>query len=131
MVAAAGFLVIASFQVALALGAPFGRAAYGGAHEGQLPTALRISSAVAVGVWVLAALTVLARAGLRVVPLPRPVVRGGLWVFVVLLFVGAAMNFASPSGWERYGWGPLALGLGVICLFVARKTPNPSSTGSG
>jgi hypothetical protein len=59
LAATAGFVVIAIFQIALAAGAPLGRASWGGAHAGQLPTGLRVASAVAVGVWVFAALIVL------------------------------------------------------------------------
>ena len=119
MAAAVGFLVIAAFQVALALGAPLGRAAWGGAYDEQLPMGLRIASGVAVAVWVLAAMVVLGRAGFRVVPLPNSVLRWGTWVLVVLLLVGALMNMASSSGWERFGWGPFSLILGILCLFVA------------
>ena len=122
-VAAGGFLVIAAFQVALVLGAPLGSAAWGGAYDGRLPTGLRIASGVAVVVWLLAALIVLGRVGLRVVPLPTGVLRWGTWVLVGLLFVGALMNMASPSGWERYGWGPVALILGILSLIVARSEP--------
>jgi hypothetical protein len=67
--AAVGFIAIAAFQLALALGAPLGRAAWGGAHL-HLPTSLRIASAFAVGVWVLAALIILGRARYPVSPLP-------------------------------------------------------------
>lgn len=37
VVAATGFAAIAVFQVALAAGAPLGRAAWGGTHPEQLP----------------------------------------------------------------------------------------------
>jgi hypothetical protein len=127
--AAIGFLVIAIFQLALALGAPLGRAAWGGAYEEQLPIGLRIASGVAVGVWVLAALIVLGRAGFRVVPLPYGVLRWGTWVLVGLLFVGALLNIASSSEWERFGWGPLALIEGVLCLFVALRAEPVSGDG--
>jgi hypothetical protein len=123
MAAAVGFLVIAAFQVALALGAPLGRAAMGGFYEQQLPMGLRIASGIQVGVWLLAALIVLGRAGFQGVPLPATVLRWGTWVLVSLLFVGAVMNVASSSGWERFGWGPVSLILGVLCLFVARSEP--------
>ena len=123
MVAAGGFLVIAAFQVALMLGAPLGRAAWGGAYEGQLPIGLRIASGVAVGVWLLAALIVLGRAGYKVVPLSAGVLRWGTWVLVGLLFVGVVMNIASSSEWERFGWAPVTLILGVLCLIVARSEP--------
>jgi hypothetical protein len=127
--AAIGFLVIAAFQVALALGAPLGSAAWGGAYDEQLPMGLRIASGVAVCVWVLAALILLGRAGFRVVPLPYGVLQWGTWVLVVLLFVGALMNFASSSGWERFGWGPFSLILGVLCLFVALRAEPVSGRG--
>ena len=123
MAAAVGFLVIAGFQAALVLGAPLGRAAWGGFYEQQLPMGLRIASGVAVGVWLLAALIVLGRAGFQVIPLPAAILRWGTWVLVGLLFVGAVMNIASSSGWERFGWAPVVLILGVLCLIVARSEP--------
>ncbi len=129
MAAAICFLVIAAFQVALVLGAPLGRAAWGGAYDEQLPMGLRIASGVAAGVWVLAALIVLGRAGFRVVRLPIGVLRWGTWVLVGLLFVGALMNVASSSGWERFGWGPLALILVALCLFVALGAEPVSGSG--
>jgi hypothetical protein len=121
LMAAGGFLALAAFQVALALGAPLGRAAWGGFYEAQLPMRLRIASGVGVVFLLLAALTVLGRAGLRVVSLPYSILRWGTWVLVGLLFVGAVMNFASSSVWERFGWAPVTLILGVLCLIVARS----------
>ena len=123
MAAAVGFLVIAAFEAALVLGAPLGRAAMGGFYEQQLPIGLRIASGVAVGVWLLAALIVLGRAGFKVVPLPAGVLRWGTWGLVGLMFVGLVMNIASSSGWERFGWAPVTLILGVLCLIVARSEP--------
>lgn len=123
--AAIGFFALAAFQVALALGAPFGRAAWGGAHT-QLPTGLRIASGFAVGFWALSALVVLSRSGFEVVPLPSDFVRWGTWVLVGLLPLGALMNFASPSPWERFMWGPAALILAALCFVVARSGGAPS-----
>ena len=68
--AAAGFVGIGLFQVALALGAPLGRAAWGGAHR-VIPKPLRRASAVAAVVWLLAAVVILARAGVLELPLPE------------------------------------------------------------
>jgi hypothetical protein len=118
VLAAAGFLTIAGFQVALALGAPLGHAAWGG-RQRHLSTRLRIGSAVAVVIWILAALIVLGRAGFQVSPLPHAVERWGTWILVALLPVGALMNVASSSRWERYLWGPLALILAALTLVVA------------
>jgi hypothetical protein len=117
--AAIGFVVIAAFQVALALGAPFGRAAWGGGNPGRLPAHLRFASGVAAGIWIIAAVVVLGRGNLVDVPFPRAVVQWGSWVLVALLSVGAVMNFASASQWERFGWGPFAAVLALLCLIVA------------
>jgi hypothetical protein len=116
--AAIGFVGIAAFQLALALGAPLGRAAWGGANR-VLPTRLRRSSAVAVVIWLLAAVLVLARAGLIDVRLPPEVVWVGAWVLVVVSAAGALVNLASSSPWERFGWAPYAATLAVLSLVVA------------
>jgi hypothetical protein len=121
--AAIGFLVIAAFQLALALGAPLGRAAWGGNHV-RLPGRLRFASAIAVVFWVLAAGVVLGRAGYDIVSLPEAVLEWGTWILVGLLVLGALMNFASRSPWERFLWGPFALILAVLTFLVARG-PGP------
>jgi hypothetical protein len=120
VLAAAGFVVIAAFQAALALGAPLGQAAWGG-RQARLQIRLRIASAVAVVFWILAALIVLGRAGFETL-LPDVVERSGTWILVGLLPVGALMNVASSSRWERYLWGPLALILALLTLVVALNT---------
>ena len=109
-------------------GAALGAASWSGAYEGQLPMGLRIASGVAVGVYVLAALIVLGRAGFRGVPLRYGFLRWGTWVLVGLMFVGALENFASSSVWERFGWGPVSLILALLCLFVALRA-GPVSRG--
>jgi hypothetical protein len=116
--AAIGFLVIAVFQAALALGAPLGRAAWGGAVA-TLPSRLRRASAASVVIWLIAAVVILGRVGIEIVPLPDSVTSVGAWVLVVLSALGAIVNFASSSRWERFGWGPLALVLALLSLVVA------------
>jgi hypothetical protein len=57
--------VIGVFQIALALGAPLGSAAWGGRHEGALPMRLRVASGVpAIVVYPFIALYTLASADL-------------------------------------------------------------------
>ena len=92
--AAAGFLLQAAFQGALALGAPLGSASWGGVYEGELPMGLRIASGVAVGVYVLFALIVLGRGGFRGVPLPNGFLRWGTWVLAGLMVLGALANYS-------------------------------------
>jgi hypothetical protein len=118
MLAAIGCVGIAAFQVALAAGAPLGRAAWGGAYE-RLPRNLRVASAVAAGVWLLAALIVLAGAGLEASPIPVSTASWATWVVAGLLLVGAVMNFISRSRLERLIWGPVALVLAGPTVIVA------------
>jgi hypothetical protein len=118
-VAAIGFIAIAGFEVALALGAPLGRAAWGGTHV-HLPTALRIASGFATIIWILAAFVVLGRAGYRLSPVPSRLSRFGTWVLVGLLGLGTLMNVASSSNWERFLQAPIALLLALLCFVVAR-----------
>lgn len=101
---------LCGFQLALALGAPWGRAAYGGQHPGTVPARLRISSAVAVIVWAGVALIVLRRAHLAPwAPLPDAWLPIGLWVVVGLLAVATLLNAITPSRLERAIWLPVAI----------------------
>ncbi len=116
--AAIGFVLVAGFQAALALGAPWGRAAWGGAHE-RLPNALRVASAFAAALWVVVALVVLGRAGFDWSPIPFSVATWGTWVLVGMLLVGTVMNLASRSRLERLIQTPVAAALAILCLVVA------------
>ena len=116
--AVVGLLVIVAFQLALALGAPLGRAAWGGA-QAELSPKLRVASGMAVVIWLFAVVIVLGRVGIQVVPLPEAVLTWGTWILVVILILGAILNFASSSAWERFLWGPLALLIALLALVVA------------
>lgn len=118
---AGGLLIVAAFQTALTFGAPFGAAAQGGTNPGQLTGALRLVSGVGAIVWLCATVIVLARGGWVLVPLRDNATRVATWGLVGLLAVGALMNFASSSPWERFGWGPFTLVLLVLCVVLARS----------
>lgn len=121
VVLAGGLLIVAAFQAALTLGAPLGAAAQGGTNSGQLPDARRLVTGVATLIWLFAVLLVLARGGHALVRLPEAVSRVGTWVLVGLLGLGALMNLASSSSWERLGWGPFTLVLLVLGVVLARS----------
>ncbi len=123
--ASVGFITIAAFQAALAFGAPLGRAAWGGTRP-ELPVGLRIASGAAIVVWLLAAAIVLGRVGIDVIPFPADLLRVGSWVLLVVIAIGAVMNLASQSPWERFLWGPLALVLAVLTWTIARSGVDPS-----
>jgi hypothetical protein len=118
---AVGCLIVAAFQAGLTLGAPFGAAALGGANAGQLPGPLRLVTGFATVVWLLAALLVLTRGGSRHSPVTTAVASVGTWALACLLGVGALMNFASSSPWERFGWGPFTLVMFVLGVVLARS----------
>jgi hypothetical protein len=119
--AATGFAALAVFQLALAAGAPWGHAAWGG-ENANLSAAQRSASAVAAVVYVAAALIVLCRGGV-IWPARRnaAIFRRGTWFLAVAMVVGALPNFASQSRWENFILGPLALVLGTLCVVVARR----------
>lgn len=104
------FALLIVFQLALALGVPWGRAAYGGQHAGALPVQFRIASVVAVVVWTGVALVVARRAGLAVwSPLPVSWLPVVIWIVVGLLAIAVIMNAITPSALERAIWLPFSL----------------------
>ncbi len=127
VLAAIGFLLLAGYQVALALGMHL--AGWGGGPR-TLPTSLRIGSAVSAVVFVVAALVILGRAGLWRASVPSGLFRWGAWVLVVIMSLSALANFASPSNGERFLLGPLAIVLALLCLLVARSPVSAGRRGS-
>ncbi|GAA1564246.1 hypothetical protein GCM10009789_16870 [Kribbella sancticallisti] len=121
MAAAVGLIGVSLFQVAIVLGAPVGRASWGGTHVGQLPAGLRIASAVAVFFWIGAALVVLRRGGWGLLAVPEGLARWGTWALFGLLLLSALLNVASSSAWERFFWAPYVLALAVLCFLTARR----------
>lgn len=91
------------FQVALAVGAPWGAAAWGGANPGVLPVGFRVASGVSAVVW--AGVAAVA-AGRLLGPVGRRRLLLGAAAYSTL---GVAMNAASPSGVERVVWVPATL----------------------
>jgi hypothetical protein len=111
--------VVCVFQIALALGAPWGQAAWGGQHEGVLPPKLRIASGVAgLVVYPLIGGFVLASAGLIEAEWMPGTGKTGMWALTGLFTIGSVANFASRSKPERI-WGPVSLAIAVCCGITA------------
>jgi len=119
IVAVTLLVVLAVFQMALAAGAPWGAAAYGGSRPGVLPKGMRINSLVfGIAIYPICILYVLDAGGVAEsswLPGPRPIV---MWALTVLFAIGTVANFASRSRVERL-WGPVSLLIGVCCAIIA------------
>ena len=109
---------LAVFQLALALGAPYGRFAWGGRYV-VLPAPLRVGSLVTMVVYAWCAVILLDRAGVIDVFGNDQLVGLASWVLVGLFAVGTLMNLASRSPDERRVMTPVALALCLLSLVVA------------
>lgn len=108
----------AAFQVALALGAPWGAYAMGGAVNGPFPPVLRVAALFQAVILIILALIVLTRASVLVVPILRDL-PWTIWVVVVFSGVSLVLNGLSRSAGERRLWTPVALAMVASSLIVA------------
>ncbi|WP_395638081.1 hypothetical protein [Pseudolysinimonas sp.] len=114
------FAGLVVFQLALAAGAPWGRAAYGGQAPGVLPRQFRLSSVVAAVVWSGVALVVARHGGIPVwAPLPDSWLPVAVWVVVGLLAIAVVLNTITRSRIERAIWLPTTIVLLAATLTVA------------
>jgi hypothetical protein len=111
----AATLAVIAFQVALALGAPWGAFAMGGRFPGRFPPSMRLLALVQTVVLGLLALVVLDAAGLISLGLADWLI----WLAVVVSALSVAMNAASPSPRERRLWVPVGLVMLGSSLVVA------------
>ena len=112
-------LIVTIFQIALALGAPWGEYAYGGTKLGKLPTGFRINSVVAAFVMLGIAGHYLAQLGVFepiLAPAGNSVVN---WVLVGFTALAAVANNITRSQKERAVWGVPTILMFIAALFVA------------
>jgi hypothetical protein len=108
---------LAIFQLALALGAPWGRLAWGGQHR-ILPARLRIGSAAAILIYALIVAIALDRVGVIDV-FPDAFSTIGMWVVFAYFTLGIALNAASRSRPERIVMVPVTIVLSLLSLLIA------------
>jgi hypothetical protein len=114
----AGTLLVVSFQIALALGAPWGAYAVGGRFPGRFPPSLRLLALVQAVVLGLLGLVVASAAGLADMRLSAELY-WLMWLVVVLAALSLVMNAASRSPGERRLWVPVASVMLASSLVVA------------
>jgi len=119
--AAIGFgalsLILIGFQVALALGAPWGGLAMGGAVQGVYPPPMRLAALAQAGVNLAMAAVVFSRAGLLLPP--WRVSRVLIWIVVALNGFALVLNLITPSAGERILWAPVAAAMLACAVRVA------------
>lgn len=108
--------VVILFQLALALGAPWGALAMGGAFPGALPPSMRAAAILQALVLGGLACAVLARSG---VGFPSWNPRRLAWGAVGVSAASTVLNLITPSAMERAIWAPVAILLLLSSLRVA------------
>lgn len=109
------------FQLALALGAPWGEYAMGGSFPGVFPTPMRVAAAVQAVLLAAMAGLMLSRAGIA---LPQWLGAPGWlsWGVVAFSAVSLVLNAITPSAGERRVWLPVAVIMLASSLTVALAT---------
>jgi hypothetical protein len=126
VVAAALFAGIALFQIAVALGAPWGAHVYGGravTDDGTLPGKWRVASGAAAVVLLLFGWVMLARGGVVETSVDDTLITVLAWMVVAYMAINAAVNFASKDPLERWLFGSVTVALVILCSIVAAAGP--------
>ena len=109
---------VIAFQVALALGAPWGAYAMGGVFPGRYPPPMRVAAVVQAVLIGLLALAVLSAAGL-VLPDLIAAIPWLAWIAVAVSALAVILNALSRSAGERRIWVPVAVVMLISSLIVA------------
>jgi hypothetical protein len=109
---------VIGFQVALALGAPWGAYAMGGAFPGRFPARMRVAAVVQAVVIGVMSIGVLSAAGI-VLPSLKESAPWLAWPSVVFSAVAVVLNAISQSAGERKIWVPVSLVMLISGLLVA------------
>jgi len=113
-------VLVMFFQLALALGAPWGEMAMGGKYPGRFPPKLRITAIVQMLLLGFVALVVLTRAGL-IFENYFEFSKSAIWFVVALCAISAILNTITPSKKERMLWSPVTITLVACAVVVARS----------
>jgi hypothetical protein len=113
---------VVAFQLALAVGAPWGAYAMGGAFPGRFPPRLRVAAVVQAVILGGTIAVVAARADLAV-PALFDAASWLVWVVVAIAFVALVLNAITPSAGERRFWVPVTLVMLASSLVVAVTAP--------
>lgn len=108
---------LAIFQLALVLGAPLGRFAWGGQHR-VLPPRLRVGSAVSIVIYAFIDLVAWDRVG-AIDVFPEGFSTIAMWVVFGYFVLGIALNAVSRSKPERWTMVPVSIVLAALSFLIA------------
>ena len=109
---------VVTFQLALALGVPWGSYAMGGAFPGRFPAAMRAAAIGQAVLLVLMAAVVLSRTGFVLADWAAAS-EWSIWIVVAFGAVSVVLNAITPSTVERRVWLPVTLLMLACSLTVA------------
>ena len=118
IVATVVFAALAVLQLLVAVGKPYGRLVWGGAHR-VLPAKLRIGSVIAVVLYAAFTLVLLDRSGLLAVFGSGAFRVVAAWVLFAYLAIGIVLNAISRSKPERFTMTPVTAVLAACALVIA------------
>jgi hypothetical protein len=126
---AAGLLgLVMAFQIAVALGAPWGAFTQGGGSPGVLPSSGRIFAVASFFIVGVMALAILARAGEGpLASAPRRLVTVLAWFTLAYMCLAVVVNVITPSANERLVWAPLSLAILFFASIVMARTARRGS----
>jgi hypothetical protein len=112
---------VVAFQIALALGAPWGAYAMGGRSPGRFPPPMRVAAVGQAVLLTLIAVVVLSDANL-VLPSVAQAFPWLIWLVVAFSAVSVVLNTLTPSARERRIWAPVTL-LMLVCSLIVALSP--------
>lgn len=105
------------FQLALALGAPWGEYTMGGRFPGRLPPKMRIAALLQIILLLVLAIIVLIKSGGAFSQF-YSIGKTGIWFVVAFFVLGSLVNLFTPSKGERAIWAPVNILLLITSLIV-------------
>ena len=117
VMATLGFMLISGFEAGLAIGHAL---QHPHNNNNAVPTYLRVASGISSVLWLYAAAIVLHRSGLINLGLSPEYTKGATYGLAASMIFGALLVWFSPFSVDRWTWGPLTIGLAILCLVLAR-----------
>jgi hypothetical protein len=111
-------LIVSLFQLALALGAPWGKIAMAGKYPGKFPNKMRIAAVFQMFIllffiWI--ALVKSEKLNLDWKGFADKMI----WVVVSFSLIASVLNIITPSRWERIIWAPVCLIMLITSILIA------------